>query len=173
MSSAEQLISIGRIVGTHGIKGQLKVGTFSGNADTLSSVDTVLLGVAGGDPVPFRVGRVVAHGKKVAVSFQGYDDINEVLPLVGREIFVRREQLPEPEPGEYFWCDLLGLEVRTDTGDRLGEIVSIMETGSNDIYVVREGTTEILVPALEDVVIDVDLEKRLMRVVLPEGLLDL
>ena len=74
------------------------------------------------------------------------------------------------EKDSYFWFDLIGMAVFTTTGEYLGRLESIIETGSNDVYVVQDGKEEVLVPALESVVVDVDIEANRMQVELPEGL---
>ncbi|MDD2338435.1 MAG: ribosome maturation factor RimM, partial [Geobacteraceae bacterium] len=79
---------------------------------------------------------------------------------------------PLPE-GEYSWCDLIGLVLQKEGGETLGELVDIFETGSNDVYVVTAGTREILIPATEEVVLNVDLDAGRMIVRPPDGLMDL
>jgi 16S rRNA processing protein RimM len=119
------------------------------------------------------VAHAAVHGKKVLITLKEFDNINQVLPLVGREVYALREQLPELSPDEYYWCDLLGLRVVTVGGEALGTLRDIIATGSNDVYVVSEGTREYLIPALEDVVVNIDLDAGVMTVSPPEGLLDL
>ncbi len=173
MSLGSRLVLMGKIVATHGIRGQLRVVPFSGETSTIVSLRTVQLKGPGGGMEPFEVAHAVAHGKKVLITLKAFDNINQVLHLVGREVYAQREQLPELPPDEYYWCDLLGLRVVTAGGETLGTLAEIIATGSNDVYVVREGTHEYLIPALEDVIIDIDLDAGVMTVSPPEGLLDL
>jgi 16S rRNA processing protein RimM len=95
-----------------------------------------------------------------------------VAGLVGSQLLVDRNQLPPLPDGEYYWCDLLGMTVVLDDGSPLGEITDIIATGSNDVYVVKSGEREVLVPAIEDVVLNIDPVAGEMRVALLEGLLD-
>jgi 16S rRNA processing protein RimM len=164
---------LGKIAATHGLRGQLRVVPFSGDATTILTIDKVLLKGPHGGLESFEVENAVAHGNKVLISFKGFDTINNVLHLVGRELFVPREHLPELPEGEYYWCDLLGLRVVTVEGENLGTLSDIIATGSNDVYVVKDGNREYLIPALEDVVVAIDLERREMTVSPPEGLFDL
>ncbi len=166
-------VLLGKVVATHGIKGQLRVVPFSGEPDTIVSLTTVILKGPKGETGDFAVAAAAVHGRKVLLTLKGFDNINQVLPLVGREIYARREQLPELSPGEYYWCDLLGLAVMTLEGATLGTIADIIPTGSNDVYVVRDGKKEYLIPALEDVVLRVDLDGGVVTVSPPEGLFDL
>ena len=90
--------------------------------------------------------------------------------LIGSDIFIEKRRLPEPEEGSYFWFDLIGLDVFGVDQKYLGRLESIIQTGSNDVYVVKNEDTEILIPALEAVVQKIDLKNRRMQVELPEGL---
>jgi 16S rRNA processing protein RimM len=118
----------------------------------------------------FDVAAIARHGKKVLLTLKGFDTINKVTHLVGRELHVRREQLPDLPEGEYYWCDLLGLRVLTDRDEELGILEDIIVTGSNDVYVVTDAGRELLVPAIASVVTAVDLTARRIDVSLPEGL---
>ncbi len=173
MSLDNKPVLLGKIIATHGIRGQLRVVPFSGEMSVIVSLRSVLLQGPGSGMEPFEVTHAAAHGKRVLITLKGFDNINQVLHLVGREVYAQREQLPELPPDEYYWCDLLGLRVITVGGEALGTLAEIIATGSNDVYVVREGTHEYLIPALEDVVTDIDLDAGVMTVSPPEGLLDL
>lgn len=172
MSGSNETILIGKVSATHGVRGQLRITSFSGEIDSFIALRSVLLKKPGGGMEPFAVAGVKAHGKKVLLSLKDYTNINEVLQLVGREVYVLRDQLPVLSDDEFYWCDLLGLQVITEDGEILGELVDIISTGSNDVYVVQ-GQREILIPALDDIVLDVDRSAGRMTVSLPEGLLDL
>ncbi len=173
MSSGNEAVLIGKVSATHGVRGQLRVTPFSGDVDSMLALRTIMLKKPGGGMEAFAVAASKAHGKKVIVTLKAFDNINQVLHLVGRELYALRSQLPELPADEYYWCDLLGLEVVTGEGESLGQLVDIIVTGSNDVYVVQGNGREILIPALADVVLDVDSDARRMTVSLPEGLLDL
>lgn len=172
MSSSKNVL-IGKIQATHGIKGQLRVIPFAGDASSISQLSTVVLKSPAGAMEQFSVASAKAHGQRVILTLKQFDNINQVLHLVGREIYADRGSLPELPSDEFYWSDLLGLKVETEEGEALGELVDIIETGSNDVYVVKKDGREVLVPALEDVVLAVDLAANRMTVSLPEGLLDL
>jgi len=173
MSDSSTIVLIGKIQSTQGIKGQLRVIPFAGDASSISRLENVMVKSPTGAMEPFPVVSAKAHGKRVILTLKPFDNINQVLHLVGREIYADRGALPELPSDEYYWSDLLGLQVATETGEALGELVDIIETGSNDVYVVKLDGREILIPALEDVVLSVDLGAKSMTVSLPEGLLDL
>lgn len=172
MSRSKTLL-IGKIQATQGIRGQLRVIPFAGDASSISKLKSVMVKSPAGVMETFPVVSAKAHGKRVILTLKPFDNINQVLHLVGREIYAERGALPDLPSDEFYWSDLLGLAVVTEEGEELGELVDIIETGSNDVYVVQKDGREVLIPALEDVVLAVDLEENRMTVSLPEGLLDL
>lgn len=121
----------------------------------------------------FEVAEAVRHGKKFLLALKMFNTMDEVLPFVGRELYVTQDQLPDLPAGEYYWRDLVGLQVVTVAGEALGTVTGIIPTGSNDVYVVQGEVREYLIPALEEVVTEIDLDRRIMMVDPPEGLLDL
>lgn len=172
MSEQQRQLHLGTVTGTHGIRGGLRVRTFSGEYDVLASLETVRLLKSNGVPALLHMASIRHHGRQAVVTFKGLDSINLVSDLVGAEIYVDRADLPPLPDGEYYWCDLIGMTVLLEDGSRLGEIASIIPTGSNDVYVVNTEGGEVLVPAIEDVVQSIDPAAGLMRVTLLEGLLD-
>lgn len=172
MSCDDRLVLIGKITKTQGIRGELRVVPYSGDPESILQLSTIITKGPDGALEIHELAKAAQHGNKTVISLKPFDNIDQVQHLVGREIYVRRGQLPELPEGEYYWFDLVGLSVVTDDGKPLGELVEIMPTGSNDVYAVRSGKREVLIPAIEDVVLDVDLERRVMTVSLPEGLLD-
>jgi 16S rRNA processing protein RimM len=173
MSDRDDLILIGKITGTHGIKGQVRVIPYSGDAASILSMRTFFVQMHDGEYAPISFNSAVEHKKKVIVSVAGIHDITTAQALVGCEVFVPRNQLPELPDGEYYWQDLLGLAVLDEQGRCFGELTDILATGANDVYVVKSGEKEYLIPAISDVVLDIDLNKRTMTVRPLEGLLDL
>ena len=173
MLRGRETILLGKVVATHGIKGQLRVASYSGELENILALRSVMLKGTSGEMETFEVAASAIHGKKVLITLKNYSNINQVLHLVGRELYVRREELPELPEGEYYWYELLGLKVITTQGETLGKLTEIIPTGSNDVYVVSSGGKEYLIPALEDVVLEINLDDGVMTVSPPEGLLDL
>ncbi len=171
----DRLLSIGKVVGVHGLKGALKVTSHAESADTFAAGRTlVLMGPAesgyNGEGRSCTIEWMQPHQRGIRVGLEGVADRTAAESLVGAQFFIRRSELPPPEEGAYYWADLIGLTV-VDAGDnRLGRLTAILPTGSNDVYVVQGDGEEILVPALASVVIDIDLLAQTMRVDLPEGL---
>lgn len=173
MPQESEPVLLGKIIATHGVKGQLRVFLFSGEFSSIAGLDTIMVKAPSSGMETFEVAAAVRHGKKVLLTLKNYDNVNAVLHLVGRELYVERDQLPELPDGEYYWRDLVGLRVVTDQGEMLGTLTEIIATGSNDVYVVQGREREYLIPALEEVVLEVNLDDGVMKVSPPEGLFDL
>ncbi|BCS53167.1 ribosome maturation factor RimM [Geobacter sp. SVR] len=173
MPAPDTLVPVGKIIGTHGIRGLLKVFSFSGNMESLNAAGTITLKSSDGSLQKHAVASLVAHGGKFLIGLKGFENINQVLHLVGSEICLLRSQLPETEEDEYYWCDLIGLSVATVDGIELGTISDIFESGASDIYVVTGKDREYLIPAIADVISSVDLADGRMLITPLEGLLDL
>ncbi|MEN8246765.1 MAG: ribosome maturation factor RimM [Thermodesulfobacteriota bacterium] len=167
---------MGKIVGVHGIKGTLKVYSYAESASRFKPGNSVML-EGGGLEKAFTIAWAKPHHKTVLVAFEGVTTRNRAEELVGLELFVDRDSLETLDEGVYYWSDIIGLAVYTVEDEYLGRVASVMQTGSNDVYVVKnvQGQTpdEILVPALEWVVREIDVDRKVMRVDLPEGLRDL
>jgi len=104
-----------------------------------------------------------AHGRGFVVRFEGVTDRVAASGLIGQDVAVSLAELPRPEPGEYYWAELEGLEVRTREGATLGRVDHLMETGANDVLVVR-GERERLIPFVPGVVLEVDRDAGVIRV---------
>ncbi|CAK0769694.1 Ribosome maturation factor RimM [Gammaproteobacteria bacterium] len=156
MSKGEQYVTVGRITGVFGVRGWVKVQSYTSPRDNLLNYRPWLVAHLGGlHERVLLAGQ--SHRKGLVALLDGCTDPTTALPLVGCEVVVRREVLPPPEDGEYYWADLIGLRVFTLQGVDLGQVDSLIETGANDVLVVR-GERERLVPYLSGSVIrEVDL----------------
>lgn len=173
MTDQDELIPVGKIIGTHGIKGLLKVFSYSGNINSLQSAETAFLKGKDGTLCEYAVKSVAAHAGGFILGLDEFSDINQVLSMKGSEVCLKRSQLPVPDEDEYYWRDLIGLAVHTDQGLELGTLVDIFETGSSDIYVVRGSSKEYLIPAIADVIAHIDIPGKKMIITPLDGLLDL
>ncbi|MFZ5594116.1 MAG: ribosome maturation factor RimM [Pseudomonadota bacterium] len=156
------LVVIGRISGIYGVRGWVKVYSYTEPRESILGYLPWQVCV-GGLWQAMRVSDGRLHGKGVVAKLDGYDDPESAKALRGADIAVCREQLPVPEDGRYYWSDLIGLEVVTVDGVVLGEVDHLLETGANDVLVVQ-GERERLIPFIPQVVIDVDLAGKMMRV---------
>jgi 16S rRNA processing protein RimM len=156
-------VILGRVSGLFGVNGWVRVFSHTDPRDGIVRYKPVFLNRQGAwREFEIEAGR--AHGAGVVLKLVGCDDRDQAIALLESEIAVRRAQLPPPGPGEYYWADLQGLRVITLNGVELGSISSVFATGANDVIVVR-GERERLLPFVQgQVVIEVNLDQRLLRV---------
>lgn len=164
----EPSLPIGKVVKAHGLKGHLKVLPYGETFSTLSAEEKITANLPDGTSLTLTVAEISPHQKTFLLISREIGTVEEAHRLVGAELCVPESRLPPTAPDEFYWYQLIGLEVVNTEGQNLGTLEEIIETGSNDVYVVRRGREEILVPAIEEVVRDVDLQRRLMTVDLPE-----
>lgn len=161
------LLEIGKIVKSSGLKGRLKVLSYCESARVLEELTSVFVGEDTGHVSPFNVRYLRAKGGSFSLGLEGIEDLEAADALVGQSVFIPPEMLQD---GEYYWKDIIGLDIVTEEGQRLGQITTILPTGSNDVYICSGGEREILIPAFDDVVRKIDIGNGLMVVRLPEGL---
>jgi 16S rRNA processing protein RimM len=171
--SPENLLLAGEVVRPHGLDGRLKIRSYAQSEKSFLQSGVIFLKPRSGGTRAFTVSSVKPHKNNVLLTLKGLDSLEEAEEYRGAAVFIRRDSLVQEETDEYFWFDLIGLEVYLDTGKYIGTIHHILPTGSNDVYVVREGETEVLVPAIHEVVKEIDLDARKMMITEMEGLLDL
>jgi 16S rRNA processing protein RimM len=165
------LISIGKIVGIHGIKGALKVYPYTETPEALFRTGRRLIVKQQQGPAKTVLLKWAKPHKRVfLVALDGVTDCDAARAWVGSQFFVEKKTLPELDPDTYYWSDIIGLTVVTTDGTAIGRVEAIMPTGSNDVYVVKDKEKETLIPALASVVLEIDLAEKIMRVNLPEGL---
>ena len=165
---AEARIAVGRINAAWGLRGHVKVTPLTSNPERLRAGATLF--VRG---EPRRVLEVVSPSGYPCIRFEGYADRAAAEQLRGALIEIEEADLPPLGEGEYYVHDLVGLEVVTTGGAPLGELVEVLHTGANDVYIVRRpGLRDLLVPAIPDVVVEVDLQAGRMRIDPLPGLID-
>lgn len=163
MGVTSEPVILGRISGLFGVRGWVKVYSYTEPREAVLNYDRWLLGRKDGWQEA-TVAEGQRHGKTVIVRIDGYDDRDQAAGLVGSEIGVPREQLPETGTDQYYWSDLEGLRVIHRDGTELGKVAYLLETGANDVLVVK-GETERLIPFVMDkVILGVDLAKGEIRV---------
>jgi 16S rRNA processing protein RimM len=157
------MVLLGRVSGVFGVKGWVKVFSDTDPRDGILQYSPWYLSTADG----WEARRLLdgqTQGKGIVAKLEGCNDRDQALALIGSDIAITREQLPEPEAGEYYWSDLEGLRVITVGGLELGKVSHLFATGANDVLVVK-GERERLLPFVWDQVIQsVDLEAGEMRV---------
>ena len=163
-------VLIGKIVGIHGIKGTNKFKSYAESLSVFYPGQSILICDNQNRETRVELNWVKPHTRTPLISLKGVTDRERAEELIGAELFIPETELPELDEDTYYWFELIGIEVYTTEGDYLGRITTILPTGSNDVYVVKDNKKEVLIPALESVVLDIDLELKRMRVDLPEGL---
>jgi 16S rRNA processing protein RimM len=164
------LLPIGRVVKPHGIKGKMKVEYFGENLHRFSFYHQVFIESQKGKPEPYEVLEVIPQPPRLILRLKGIEKIEEAEPLIGKEILIKKEAFPELEEREYYWMDILGMKVETEEGKGIGRVKGIFPTGANDVYIVEGKRGEILLPATEEVIQSIDLERGVMKVIRLEGL---
>lgn len=154
----------GQIVNTHGIKGEVKIVSWCDTPEVLAAVPTYYI-----DGMPRRVRAARVHQGNVLALLEGVEDVNAAMPLKGKTVLLRREDLPLPEGG-YFLADLLGLTVvDADSGEKLGELADILFPSAQNVYVVK-GERELMIPAVPKFIERVDVDGGIIKVRLIEGM---
>lgn len=165
----EQYLKVGVISSTHGIKGEVKVFPTTDSPERFKTLKNVIL-ETGKQQIPLEIAGVKFFKQFVIVKFKGIDNINDIEKYRGMELFVSREDAVELEDDEFYIADLIGMKVVTED-EELGTLKDIMETGANDVYIIdTEKYGELLLPAIHDCILDVDIENDVMTVHLLDGL---
>ena len=156
-------IVLGRVSGLYGVKGWVKVFSYTDPREAILEYSDCLLSI-GGEWLPARIAEGRKHGKSIIARLDDTEDRDAAKELIGAEIAVQREALPEIESGQYYWADLEGLTVVHRDGRMLGKVAYLMATGTHDVMVVR-GEQETLIPFVpERFVLEVNLAESKIRV---------
>ena len=163
-------LEIGRIVNTFGIKGMVKVKPFTDNIERFSNLEKIYIKNKSGQ-TEYKIQEVKYHKNMVLIKFEGIENPEQADLLRNSYLIVDRETEEPLEPGRYYIVDMIGLDVFTDDNEYLGKLEDIYNTGSNDIYVVKnELGKQVLLPAIEDVIKNIDMDNKKVIVHLIPGL---
>ena len=166
----EQFLQVGVISSTHGIRGEVKVFPTTDDAARFKKLKKVLLDT-GKERLELEVQSVKFFKQFVIVKFRGIDNINDIEMYKGKSLLVPREDAVRLEKDEYYIADLLGMDVFTEDG-HFGVLKDVMETGANEVYIIgSDAHGEVLVPAIRQCILDVDVEERKMVICLMDGLI--
>lgn len=169
----ENMLRVGVITAPHGVRGEVKVFPTTDDSSRFKKLKKVFLDT-GKEKMPLEIEHVKFFKNMVILKFRGLDNRNDVEMWRQKDLLITRDQAVTLEPDENFIVDLIGLAVVTDEGERLGTLTDVLQTGANDVYCVKtEDGREILLPAIKDCILNVDLEKQEMLVHVLDGLLDL
>ncbi|MFQ5450060.1 MAG: ribosome maturation factor RimM [Nitrospinaceae bacterium] len=153
-------ISVGKITKTHGLKGELKVRFRISDSGLLSQIHRLRLMGENGPGTELEVEFFRGDPSRLIIKFKELNSIDEAKAFSGHTLYARREDFHELPEGEYYWFQIEGLKVYDEAGQYYGCVHEIIATGSNDVYVVRDGEKEILLPMIEPVVKTIDLQEK-------------
>lgn len=168
----EDILRVGVITTTHGIRGEVKVFPTTDDPKRFKKLKSVLMDV-GKERRKMEVESCRFQKNMVILKFKGIDNINDVEQYKKCDLYVSRKNAVKLEPNENFIVDLIGLKVVLEDGTEFGTMLDVLQTGANDVYIVKtlEGK-EVLLPAIPQCILDVDLDNETMTVHLMKGLLD-
>ncbi|GAC1403767.1 MAG: ribosome maturation factor RimM [Chloroflexota bacterium] len=154
-------ILVGRLVGAFGIRGEVKTEPQTDFPERFAVEERICLGR---DHRPFDIDSSRPHGKQIVLKLRGIDAPEAVKLWVDCDVTVPGARAFSLPTGHYYYGDLIGIEVSSEDGQRLGHVTDVLRTGSNDVYVVGQGQREVLIPGIKDAVVDLDLKNRRLTV---------
>ena len=169
----EQRFQVGVITSTHGVRGEVKVFPTTDDPARFKKLKQVILDT-GKEDMELEITGVKFFKNMVILKFKGIDDMDTANKYRQKSLYVTRENAVKLERNEYFIADLIGLAVSSEEGEDLGFINDVLQTGANDVYVIKKtGEEDLLLPAIKDCVKEVDIEGGKMVVHVLPGLRDL
>ncbi len=167
------LLEVGKIVNTHGLRGEVKVISWTDSPEVFEDIDYVYRKKKN-EYERLDIKNIKYQKGNLIIKFEQIKDIDEAQLYKNHVLYAEREMLGELPEGVYYIADLIGLDVVTDEGEEIGVINDVLNTGSNDIYEVkREGKKNLLLPVIDEVVLDIDIESGKVTVHMIDGLEDL
>ena len=171
MENRDDLLRVGVIANTHGIRGEVKVFPTTDDVRRFDDLKEVILD-AGRKQITLNVQYVKYFKNMVIVKFKGIDNINDIEMYKGKDLLVTRENAVPLEEGEYYIADLIDMDVCNENDEKIGILYDVMQTGANDVYVINlDNGKEVLLPNIDECILDVDVENKKMKVHIMDGLM--
>lgn len=158
-------IKVGKIVTTHGIKGELKI-----SKTGVESFDRDIPYFIGNDNIEYSIEKVRRHKETVMITLKGFNNINDVLKFKDKDIFINKDDMIELNEDEFYINELIGMDVYDKDNHKIGVIKDVLEYDVNDVYIVKTDDQDIMIPAVKEFILSVDLDKRKIVVKLIEGM---
>ena len=166
----EQFLQVGVISSTHGVRGEVKVFPTTDDMARFKKLKQVILDT-GREHKLLEIESVKFFKQFAILKFKGIDNINDIEKYKGKSLLVDRKNAVKLQKDEYFIADMVGLEVFTEDGELFGTMKDVLETGANDVYIIDSPQHgEVLIPAIKQCILDVDIENKKMTIHLMEGL---
>ena len=167
----EDLLKVGVITTTHGVRGEVKVFPTTDSPERFLDLDYVILDT-GRQQMKLEIQGVKFFKNLAILKFKGIDNINDIEMYKGKDLWIPREEAQPLEEDEYYIADLIGMEVYLEDGTLFGTLKDVMETGANDVYIVNsKAHGEVLLPAIGDCIKEVDVNENKMTIHLMDGLI--
>lgn len=164
------MLEVGKIVNTHGLRGEVKVVAWTDYPEDFENIEYVYVKNKTADE-KLHISSIKYQKNNLIIKFSEIKDINKAEKYKNLTLYAEREMLGELPEGVYYIADLIGAEVLDEKGEKLGVIADVFNTGANDIYdVKRDGKKNILIPVIDDVVKEIDIDRKIVRIEMMEGL---
>lgn len=168
----EKYLRVGVISNTHGVRGEVKVYPTTDDIKRFDYLEEAVIDT-GKEYIDVNVTSVKYFKNMVILKFEQFNNMDQVIPYKGMDLLVTRENAIPLEEGEHFIVDLVGCKVVTDDGEDFGELVDVLQTGANGVYVVKMNDgKEVLLPVIDECVLEKDVENKVIKVHIMKGLLD-
>lgn len=166
----EKQLQVGVISSTHGVRGEVKVFPTTDDVTRFRQLKKVYLDT-GREMLPLEIQNVKFFKRFAILKFKGIDNINDIEKYRGKSLMIDREDAVDLDEDEYFIADMIGMKVCTEDGSEFGTLKDVMETGANDVYIIDSPEYgEVLIPAIRECILDVDMDEDRMTIHLMEGL---
>lgn len=166
----EKQLQVGVISSTHGVRGEVKVFPTTDDVTRFRQLKKVYLDT-GREMLPLEIQNVKFFKQFAILKFKGIDNINDIEKYRGKSLMIDREDAVDLDEDEYFIADMIGMKVCTEDGSEFGMLKDVMETGANDVYIIDSlEHGEVLIPAIRECILDVDMDEERMTIHLMEGL---
>jgi 16S rRNA processing protein RimM len=166
MTTSVEFVPVGKISGTFGVKGWMKIYSYTDPRENILKYSPLFISRRG-ERLELEVTSGRIQGKGIVISVKDITDPDQVLPLVGAELAITKQQMKPTDKDEFYWSQLIGLSVVNEKDETFGKVTSLLETGAHDVLVVQddEKKTEQLIPfVLDEIVLEVDLDAQCIRV---------
>ncbi len=168
-----ELLPLGKILKTRGIKGEVKFFPFSGQVDSIINLKRLFIQKKGEEkPKEFKVVRLRSHNKSHFIELKGISTIEDANELRGSTVLIEKSDLPQLREDEYYWFQLIGIKVYTNDGEYLGKIENLMDREPQSLLVVRHNDKEILIPMIDSIIEEINLKKSKVIITPIDGLVD-
>ena len=168
----EEMLRVGVFANTHGVRGEIKVFPTTDDVTLFKKLKKIYLD-KGTEKMELESASVKYFKNMVILKFKGIDNINDIEKYKGKDLLIERKQAVKLEEDEYFICDIIGASVVTEEGENIGTLTEVLKTGANDVYVVeKEDGGEVLIPVIDDCVLDLDFDEKIVTVRLMAGMMD-